>query len=105
VLRKKIEGFPMIIAPSLVLVRLASLYGIIGNHAEQASFLNHALKLERERGNDYGVALALKELSDANRFARPLQGRDRSGEGSVGIFERLGETGERAECLSPLLGC
>jgi hypothetical protein len=42
------------------LFALGSLYGIIGNGAENASFLNRALKLERGRGDDNRVALTIE---------------------------------------------
>ena len=103
VLRRKIEGLPDDhCSKPKCLYALGSLHGIIGNYAEKASFLNHALKLERERGDDNRVALTLTQLSDVNQTLGHLkEGIDQARE-ALEIFERLGETAERANCLNYL---
>ena len=74
------------------LLPLAWLFDSVGDYAEQKCLLEHALKLERERGNDNGVALTLTELCGANRLL------DRSGEGirqakeALEIYTRIGDT-------------
>lgn len=103
VLRKKIEGLPdnHPFKPRL-LFELSFLFGTIANHAEETSLLNHALKLERERGDEMRVALVLNALSDASRE----QGRYKDGihqmREALDIFERLGDTLHHAKCSSCL---
>ncbi|KAF9793344.1 hypothetical protein BJ322DRAFT_1034115 [Thelephora terrestris] len=81
---------------------LAYLYGAIGNFTEQALFLGHALKVERERGNDSQVAKILQSLSDSNRVLnRHEEGIDQARE-AMGIYERLGRTMDRVGCLASL---
>ena len=103
VLRGKIEELPDDHRlKSGCLIELGSLYGITGKDAKKASLLNRALKLERERGNNYRVALVLRELSRANMsLGHHKEGMNQARE-ALGIFERLGATVERAGCLSYL---
>jgi len=100
VLGPKIEGLaddhP---CKSQCLYRLAQLFTPIGNHAERKRLLTHALKLERERGNDRRVALMLGRLSDANRVLGFRKGIKQVEE-ALEIFERLGDTVEQAWCLN-----
>jgi len=81
------------------LFRLSQLFEVVGNQVERKRLLTHTLKLERERGDDYWVARALRNLSDANR----LMGLQKEGiqlvEEALEIFQRLGETAEQAKCL------
>ena len=103
VLRKKIEGLPddHRFKPSC-LSALALLYGMFGNFAERALFLDHALRFERKRGDDNRIALTLRELSDANRWLGHYKEGMNQAREALEIFERLGKTMERAECLSCL---
>jgi len=74
------------------LVSLAALLISTGNHKEGERLLNHALKLERERGSDIIVAEVLRRLCDANRHTGLYdQGVERAREG-LEIYERLGNT-------------
>jgi len=50
---------------------LSRLFSSVGNDAESKQLLSHALKLERERGNDGQVARALRDLSESNRLMGP----------------------------------
>ncbi|KAF9793422.1 hypothetical protein BJ322DRAFT_1034568 [Thelephora terrestris] len=103
VLRKRIEKLPDH-HPSkpLCLLDLACLYGAIGNPTESALFLRHALKLVRERGNDYGVATILQALSRSNLLlGSPEEGIDQARE-AMEIYEQLGETMARVGCLGTL---
>ena len=99
-LRKKIEQLPDDHRFKFgCLFELGSLYGDIGNAAEKASLLNRALKLGRERGDDYKVALVLRNLSSTSRaLGHHKEGIDQARE-ALDIFERLGRTVERARCL------
>jgi tetratricopeptide (TPR) repeat protein len=99
----KIEGLPDC-HPSkpTCLLQLSRLFQSVGNHVERKRLLAHALKLEKERGNNHQVARTLMYLSDANRllFLRE-EGIQQAGE-ALKIFERLGSTIEQAECLNAL---
>ncbi|KAF9793331.1 hypothetical protein BJ322DRAFT_1034069 [Thelephora terrestris] len=103
VLRKRVEELSDDNSSKPVcLYGLANLYGIIGNFTEQALFLGHALKIERERGNDSQVAEILKSLSRSNIVLDRLEeGIDQARE-AMGIYERLGRTMDRVECLGSL---
>jgi tetratricopeptide (TPR) repeat protein len=81
---------------------LASLFYSVGNWAEYKRLLTHALKLWRERGDEYQVAQRLSDLSQANReMGLYKEGIQQAKEASE-IFERLGDTADQAECLIKL---
>ena len=102
-LRKRIEGLPDDHRPKpQCLFQLGLLYCRIGINAEQRSFLDQALKLERERGNDYGVACALRELSRANQSPDNYKERINQAREALEIYTRLGIAEECANCLSTL---
>ena len=100
ILKPRIEGLPddHPCKPGC-LFDLSRLFGSVGNRVEHRRLLIHALKLQRERGGDYQVAISLKELSEVNR----LMGLHKEGieavKGALEIFERLGYTGQQADCL------
>ena len=103
VLRKKIEGLPDN-HPSKPrgLFWLALLARKIGNHTDETWFLDRALVLGRERRNDQLVASVLRCLSGANRMlGNYKEGIDQARE-ALEIYERLGETMQRAQCLNIL---
>lgn len=81
---------------------LASLSGVIGNHVEEISLLNHAVKLERERGSGSGVALVLRNLANANRILGCYDAGVHQAREGLEIYNRLGATGGRAEFLNIL---
>ena len=93
VLGPKIEGLPDD-HPSKpdCLFWLARFFESIGNHTEQKRLLNHTLRLRRERGDEAGLARALKELSDVNRILGQYEEGIRQAEEVVKISERLGDT-------------
>ncbi|KAF9793512.1 hypothetical protein BJ322DRAFT_1103895 [Thelephora terrestris] len=73
-----------------------------GNYTEETLLLSHALRLGREWGDDIFVAIMLRNLSNANvMLGRYEEGVHQARE-ALGIFERLGETLDRARCLSAL---
>ena len=74
------------------LFQLGWLFDSVGNYAEEKQLLNHALKLERERGNDDRVALTLIELSDANRLVGLFEEGIHQAREALGIYERIGDT-------------
>ena len=102
-LAPKIEGLPDDHChKSRCLVELSALLGLIGNYAGRKRLLSHALKLERERGSDTGVARILWSICDANRhMALYDEGAQQAREGSE-IYERLGDTEGQAQCLIQL---
>ena len=102
-LRAKIEGLPDD-HPSkpVCLLQLSRLFQSVGNNVERKRLLAHALRLERERGNNHQAARTLMYLSDANRLLYLREeGIQQAGE-ALEIFERLGSTIEQAECLNAL---
>ena len=78
---------------------LARLIGSAGNHAERKRLLDCALKLERGRGDDDGVALTLSILSDANRMVGLFgEGIDQAKE-ALEVYERVGDTVNQGDLL------
>ena len=103
VLRKKIEGLPDDHrSKPQCLSELASLDRETGNYAEGLSLLDRALKLEQVRGDDERVALTLKELSNANQSLGHYKKGIYQAREALEIYERLGQTVERASCLGSL---
>jgi hypothetical protein len=83
-LRAKIEGLPddHCCKPKC-LYELSMLFGSIGNFVDCKRLLIQTLRLERERGDDRGVARALRELATINS-RMGLLGRGTTGERSIG---------------------
>ena len=100
VLGPKIEGLPDDHRfKSRGLVQLSRLALSVGNRVEQKRLVTYSLKLERERGDNFEVALTLSCLSDANRgLGLYGEGIEQARE-AMTIYERLGETVEQADCL------
>ena len=73
------------------LVLLALLFDSVGDSSEQKRLLEHALRLERERGKDDRVALTLNELADANRVLGIYREGIHQAKEALGIFERIGD--------------
>ena len=102
-LRSKIEALPddHRSKPGC-LYEIAILLGSGGNYAEEVQLLTYVLKLRREQKNDSQVALTLWKLSTASRvLGLPKEGI-RQGEEALEIYERLGDTVQRARCLGEL---
>ena len=103
VLGPKIEGLPDD-HPSKAqcLVRLSLLFNKVGNNVERKRLLIHALKLQRERGDDAEVARTLRTLSDANRMLGLYEeGIDRAKE-ALEIYEQLNDISGQAFSLNRL---
>ena len=82
---------------------LSRLSGLVGNQAEQKLLLIQVLTLERKRGNNFQVAVALGWLSHVNR-ALGLHGEGISqAEEALGMFNQLGSTLGQATCYWLLL--
>jgi tetratricopeptide (TPR) repeat protein len=84
------------------LSQLAQLFGKVGNHTEKKRIVTHTLELERRRGDEAQVAATLRRLSDANRLLYLDEEGMRQLEEALEIAERIGDTIERAKCLSNL---
>jgi len=82
--------------------QLSRLCESTGNYTECKQLLIYALKLWRERGNDYQVARTLGCLSDANRMLGLNEEGMRRVEEGLKIYERLGDTAGQAGCLKDL---
>lgn len=103
VLRLKVEALPdNHLSKSPCLFALALLSGSVGNFAEQSRLLNDVLTLEREKRDDSGIALTLQKLSQASRMLGFYKEGIRQGREALGIYERVGNTVERARCLDQL---
>jgi len=99
-LKPKIEGLPdgHRFKPEC-LFQLSRLFSLLGNQTERKRLLTQALGLQRERGNDHGVARMLRYLSDTNRrMGLEKEGIPQAKE-ALEILERVGTTVEQADCL------
>ena len=103
ILRPKIEGLPDDHnSKPECLSSLSWLFYSVGNYVECKRLLTHTLRLQRERGNVQVVAQILWRLSDTNRLmGLPDEGIQQVEE-ALGIYERHGDTKERALCLVKL---
>ncbi|KAF9781688.1 hypothetical protein BJ322DRAFT_1023058 [Thelephora terrestris] len=103
ILRSKIERLPDDHrSKPKCLLWLSRLFGLMGNHAEQKSFLLRLLALRRTEGNDYLIAQTLRELSEANRLLGLFEEGIREAKEALEIMERVGNATDRAECLESL---
>ena len=84
------------------LSQLALLFGDIANYAEQKRLMTHVLELERRRGDDAQVAVALRYLSDANRFLHFDGEGVQQAKEALEILERISDVVGQAWCLSDL---
>jgi tetratricopeptide (TPR) repeat protein len=101
-LRAKIEGLPNDhCCKPKCLYELSRLLGSIGNFVDSKRLLIHTSRLERERGNDRGVARALRELAEMNGRMGLLEGVKQVKE-ALEICERLGDKVQQATCLITL---
>jgi hypothetical protein len=103
VLRAKIEGLPddHSCKPKC-LYELSRLFGSIGNIMDCKRLLIRTLRFERERGDDRGVARALRDLAVVNgRMGLHEEGIQQAKE-ALEICERLGDAVQQATCLITL---
>jgi len=78
---------------------LSALFDSVGNWVEQKRLLAHSLKLWREQGNDFQVALTLRDLSGANRLIGLSEEGIQQAKEASGIFEQLGQMAHQTDCL------
>ena len=81
------------------LLWLAWLFESVGQHEEAKRLFVHALELERERGNDEGVALILGGLSETSRMLRLFDEGICQAKEALEIYERSGDAGRQGDCL------
>ena len=102
-LRAKIEGLPDD-HPSKAscLFNLSRLFELVGNHTERKNLLIHVVKLWRERGDDVQVALALRNLSDVNRWLELHEEARQLAKEALEICERIGDSNGQSHSLYTL---
>ena len=84
------------------LFELSRMFRTLGNHVEGKRLLTHVLKLDREKGDERGVASTLRRLSDANwKLGLYGEGIQQARE-ALKIWERLGDTVGQAWSISDL---
>ena len=81
---------------------LGRLIGFAGNHTERKRLLDCALKLEREHGDDDGVALTLSILSVANLMVGFSEEGIQQAKEALEIYERIGDTENQGDSLIKL---
>ena len=84
------------------LLELSRLSNLVGNRVEPTRLLTRALKLWRERGDDYWVARALHSLALANYSLGLIEEGIKQAKEALGVFERLGIKEDRVACLTIL---
>ena len=84
------------------LFELSRLFGRVGNRTESKRLLVHTLELEKQRGNDHGVARTLGYLSDVNRLLGSTEEGIQQAKEALEIYERTGDTEGRLNCLDDL---
>ncbi|KAF9783223.1 hypothetical protein BJ322DRAFT_1212034 [Thelephora terrestris] len=99
----KIEGLPDgHRSKAECLLRLSTLFGRIGNPAEEKRLLIHTLTLEREKGDDVRVARTLGFLCDVNRRLGLYTEGIRQVEEASEIHKGCRDTINQAQCLKQL---
>jgi len=84
------------------LFRLSRLFGSVGNGMERKRVLMQALKLWRERGDDYNVAETLRIISGANWTLGLFEEGIQQAEEALAIYEQLGHISGQARSLQRL---
>jgi tetratricopeptide (TPR) repeat protein len=82
------------------LTRLSWLFNQVGNRVEQKRLLTLTLELQRRRGDDAGIANALRELSNANRMLRLFEEAIQQSKEALSIFERTDDVIMQSNCLN-----
>jgi len=81
---------------------LSRLFDLVGNLMDRQRVLFHVLKLLREQGDDLGVAITLRELSDTNQRMGHCKEGIELAMGALEICERFGIATGKAPCLDSL---
>ena len=85
------------------LFELSRLFDQVGNRTEAKRLLVHTLELERQRGDDSGVARALRYLADINRLLDLSKEGTQQAKEALEILERINDTEGQARCLIVLV--
>ena len=82
------------------LFRIAALFNLLGKREDGKRLLLLALKLWRERrDSDPFVGRTLWRLAEINRELGLFEEGTQQAKEALGVFERLGDVGQQAECL------
>ena len=81
------------------LFELSRLFKSVGNQMERKRLLSQALNLWRKRGSDRQVARTLMWLSETNWLINLHEEGIQQAKEALGIYERLGDTRQQANCL------
>lgn len=102
-LGSKIEGLPDY-HPSKprCLFRLSDLFLEVGDYVESKRHLTHLLKLWRDRGDHYQIALTLLYLTKANEYLNLFKEAIRQTKEALETFEQLKDAERQAQSLSLL---
>ena len=102
-LRSNIESLPDL-HPSKpqCLFRLSQLFLELGDYMQNKQLLFQVLKLWRDRGDPYQIAVTLVYTSDADRLIGHFEEAKRRAEEALEIFKQLGDAVRQAQCLSLL---
>ena len=84
------------------LLEFSRLFDSTGNHLEEKRLLTYALKLWREREDDYWVARTLHFMAYANRQLGLLKEGIQEAKEAFEVFERLGGEVDQVACLLEL---
>ncbi|KAF9780491.1 hypothetical protein BJ322DRAFT_295993 [Thelephora terrestris] len=99
----KIEGLPDgHPSKTRCLHRLAHVSEAIGKIAEGKQLLTQTLTLEKEQGNDFGIAEMLQCLSSANEDLGIYEEGIQQAKEALEMFQRLGNVKEQLNCLTSL---
>ena len=82
------------------LFRLSQLFFEVGNYRESKQLLSDVLRLRRDQGDLYLVALTLMCSSDANRVMGLLKEAIQLAKEALGIFEQLKDATRQTQCLA-----
>jgi len=81
---------------------LSVLLQAVGNYTEPKRLLTRALELSQEQGDEQGLALILRQLSNLHCWMDLFEEGIPQAKEASEIYERLGDTVEQAECLVEL---
>ena len=84
------------------LFELSRLFGQLGNYMEQKRLLTHALKVQRRRGDDFGVAESLRFLSSVNRLLGLHEEGIQQAREALEIYEQRGDAAGQVQGLDSL---
>ena len=84
---------------SACLAELSQLFGQVGNRTEQKRLLTHTLKLARLEGDEAGIGLVLRLLSEVNRLLKLYEEGIQQAKEALEIHQRLGYKVGQAWCL------